>query len=139
MRVRRSSLALLFAVLSPAAARADAASVAPLGVGGIAAVGGQAVYQHVCQGCHMPGGTGAVGAAAFPAFAGNPKLASPQYPAYIVLNGYGGMPWFNGALSDTQIADVVNYIRTHFGNHWTNNLTAAAVAKMRGPVPISEQ
>ncbi len=100
---------------------------------------GAALYQHVCQGCHQPGGRGAVGAGAFPALAGNPKLAAAGYPISMVLNGNGGMPWFNGQLSDTQIADVVNYVRTHFGNAYTDAVTPADVAAARGPVPVVER
>jgi hypothetical protein len=29
------------------------------------------------------------------------------------------------------VADVVNYIRTHFGNHYTDKVTAAEVKTMR--------
>jgi mono/diheme cytochrome c family protein len=105
----------------------------------IDAANGAAIYQHVCQGCHMPGGKGAVGAAAFPALAHNPKLATSGYPIYMVLNGNGGMPWFNGALSDTQIADVVNYVRTHFGNDYKDAVAPADVAAARGPVPTLER
>ncbi len=100
---------------------------------------GAAVYQHVCQGCHMPGGRGAVGAGMFPALAGNAKLADAGYPIYMVLNGNGGMPWFNGALSDAQIADVVNYVRTHFGNDYKDRVTAAQVAALQGAVPTLEK
>jgi len=102
-------------------------------------VSGADVYQHVCQGCHMPDGKGAVGSGArFPAFAGNPKLADAGYPVYVVLNGFGGMPWFNGHLSDEQIANVVNYIRTSFGNHYTDMVKASDVAAHKPPVPSAE-
>jgi mono/diheme cytochrome c family protein len=105
----------------------------------IDAANGAAIYQHVCQGCHMPGGKGAIGAAAFPALAHNAKLAASGYPVYMVLNGNGAMPWFNGALSDAQIADVVNYVRTHFGNDYKDAVTPADVAAVRGPVPTLER
>jgi mono/diheme cytochrome c family protein len=120
------------------AALADAASIST--GGGIAEGNGQAVYQHVCQGCHMPDGKGAVGSGAgFPAFAGNKKLENSGYPVYVVLNGLGGMPWFNGALSDAEVAGVVNYIRTHFGNSYTDPVKAADVAAVRGPAPTVER
>jgi mono/diheme cytochrome c family protein len=120
----------------PAHAWADAATVAK---GGVTAVTGAEVYQHVCQGCHMPGGRGAVGAAAFPKLADNPKLAVSGYPVSMVLNGNGGMPWFNGTLSNEQIAAVVNYVRTHFGNHYSDAVSPADVAAVRGPTPIMER
>jgi mono/diheme cytochrome c family protein len=123
-------------LLLPSQALADAATV---NTSAIAAKNGAAVFQHVCQGCHMPGGVGAVGAGRFPALAHNAKLATAGYPISMVLNGNGGMPWFNGALSDSQIADVVNYVRTHFGNNYTDMVTAADVAAVRGPVPTLER
>ena len=55
---------------------------------------GEALYADICQGCHMPGGVGAVGAGAYPALARNPKLASPGYPLTLVVNGRNGMPPF---------------------------------------------
>lgn len=100
---------------------------------------GAQIYQHVCQGCHMKGGTGATGAASFPAFAHDPRLAGAAYPIYMVLNGNGGMPWFNGVLSPAQIAAVVTYIRTSFGNNYSTPVTAAAVAAMAGPPPVAER
>ncbi|GCE82000.1 cytochrome c [Komagataeibacter diospyri] len=101
---------------------------------------GEDVYRHVCQGCHMPDGKGAVGAGAqFPAFASNAKLQGSGYPVYVIMNGYGGMPWFSGTLKDDQIASVVNYIRTHFGNHYTDTVTPADVAAQRPAVQQKEQ
>ncbi len=115
---------------------ADSATVSNRG---ISADSGAAIYQHVCQGCHMPGGRGAVGAGAFPRLAGNPKLAVSGYPVSMVLNGHGGMPWFSGLLNDVQIADVVNYVRTHFGNAYTDAVAPADVAAVRGPTPVLER
>ena len=80
-----------------------------------------------------------MGAGAFPALAGNKKLAEAGYPVSVVLNGYGGMPWFNGQLTDTQVADVVNYIRTHFGNAYADMVTPADVMAAKGPAPVMER
>ena len=114
-------------------------SATGLGPKAVSGGSGAAVYQHVCQGCHMPGGTGAVGAGAFPRLAGDPKLEQAGYPIYMVLNGHGGMAWFNGMLTNAQIADVVNYIRTHFGNTYQDSVTVADVAASQGPVPTMER
>ncbi len=103
---------------------------------------GEQTYRQICQGCHMPDGRGAVGAGRYPAFAGNPTMASASYMAVTILAGRRDMPSFkpgahNGmffrsaALSDPQIAGVVNYIRTHFGNHYTDVLTSDEVATLR--------
>jgi mono/diheme cytochrome c family protein len=34
------------------------------------------------------------------------------------------------ALTDAQIADVINYVRTHFGNHYTDTITADDIEAM---------
>jgi mono/diheme cytochrome c family protein len=77
---------------------------------------GEALYADICQGCHMPEGVGAVGAGTYPALARNPKLATTGYPLFLVIRGRKGMPPFGKLLTDQQVAAVVNYIRTHFGN-----------------------
>src|SRR5689334_4334296 len=78
--------------------------------------GGEALYKSICQDCHLAGGRGAEGAGHYPALAKNPKLTEPGYPISVVTHGLKSMPAFGVAMSDQQIADVVNYIRTHFGN-----------------------
>ena len=64
----------------------------------------------------MPDGKGAKGAGMYPALAHSAKLGSPAYPQYVVLHGVRGMPGFGKWLNDEQIAAVVNYVITHFGN-----------------------
>jgi mono/diheme cytochrome c family protein len=49
------------------------------------------------------------------------------------------MPWFNGTLTDAQIAMVVTYIRTHFGNDYQAPVTTAFVASAHGPAPVMER
>lgn len=92
---------------------------------------GAALYSNICQGCHMADGRGAVGAGTYPALAGDDKLASAGYPIAIVVNGQKGMPGFAAMLSDDQIAEVVTYVRTHFGNHYTDAVSAGDVAPAR--------
>jgi mono/diheme cytochrome c family protein len=94
--------------------------------------GGEALYRAVCQGCHMPNGQGASGAGAYPALAGNVHLEASGYPVLMVLNGHGAMPSFANALTDLQIADVVTYVRSHFGNTYADPVTPAAVKAARG-------
>lgn len=88
---------------------------------------GPSIYRNICQGCHMPDAKGAVGAGHYPALAGDPNLASAVYPAIVVANGLRSMPPFAGMLDDEQIAAVVNYVRTHFGNDYKDSITAATV------------
>ena len=78
--------------------------------------GGEAVYNSVCAGCHMSQGEGAFGAGEYPALASNDLLAGAAYPIHLVVNGQGAMPPFGGVLDDRQVADVVDFIRSSFGN-----------------------
>jgi mono/diheme cytochrome c family protein len=94
---------------------------------------GEEVYRMVCQACHMAGAVGAVGAGTFPALASNPRLAAPGYGIYIVENGRGGMPGFKGVLTPAQTADVLTYLRSHFGNSYSPPVTAADIEAGRRP------
>ena len=118
-------------------ARADvAANVAGAGT---TSLDGQVIYTQVCQGCHQANARGAAGAGVIPALAGNPKLQNAGYPVYVVLNGKGGMPWLGTMLNDAQVASVVSYVRSHFGNHWDDLVKPDDVAAVRGPAPTPEK
>jgi len=92
---------------------------------------GAALYRAICQGCHMPDARGARGAGMYPALAANPKLASAAFPVLTVLGGRRGMPGFADSLSDDQVAEVVNYVRSHFDNRFADGVTSADVARLR--------
>lgn len=94
---------------------------------------GRGLYYAICAGCHMPDAKGAVGAGAYPALAADPNLASAGFPIYMVLYGRKAMPGFGGLLADAQVAAVVNYIRTQFGNHYKDTVTPAEVKDARQP------
>jgi mono/diheme cytochrome c family protein len=79
----------------------------------------------------MPDARGAQGAGMYPALAANPKLASAAFPALTVLQGRRGMPALGDSLSDEQVAEVVNYVRSHFDNRFADALTADDVARLR--------
>jgi mono/diheme cytochrome c family protein len=123
-----------------AAAATHAGGPALLSGAELAHADGEQVFRHVCQGCHMPDATGARGAGEYPALAGDPRLASARYMAATVLFGRRNMPSFSVetrlhgfealthvGLDDGQVAGVVNYVRTHFGNHYGDALTAEDV------------
>src|SRR5436190_4957297 len=117
-------------------ALADTAAPAPpprplRGGGMFPMQGGQAIYQGVCQGCHMPNAKGAVGAGMYPALANDAKLEEAGYPLGVILSGQKAMPPLGALLTDAQIADVVNYIRTHFGNRYSDKVTPDLVKTMR--------
>ncbi|WP_420963163.1 c-type cytochrome [Brucella sp. IR073] len=92
---------------------------------------GAALYADSCQACHMDKGQGAAGAGRYPALADNPNLAESSYPVYIVLHGLDGMPPVGQMMSDAQVAAVINYVRTHFGNNYKDAVTARDVAAAR--------
>ena len=114
---------------APAASpvRADAAS-GSTDFGGAA---GQDLYNRVCAACHMPDAKGAEGAGFYPALAANPRLGSGGYPVYVVMNGMNGMPPLGELMTDEQVADVVNYVRTHFGNDYQDAVLPADVSALR--------
>lgn len=107
----------------------------------LAQADGHSIFTHICQGCHMPDAKGAHGAGTYPALAGDPALASARYMALVLINGRRDMPAFGShggvsfgrgvTLSDAQIASVTNYVRRHFGNHFSDTLTAADVTALR--------
>jgi mono/diheme cytochrome c family protein len=79
----------------------------------------------------MPDARGARGAGMYPALAANPKLTSAAYPALTVLQGRRAMPAFGDSLSDEQVAEVVNYVRSHFDNHFADTIKSEDVARLR--------
>ena len=101
------------------------------GRGGFTEQGGEAIFKNVCQGCHMPDAKGAVGAGMYPALAKKPKLEVAGYPIAVIVNGQKAMPALGGMFSDQQVADVTNYIRTHFGNNYKDKVTPADVKAAR--------
>jgi mono/diheme cytochrome c family protein len=147
MLVNRSAalcVAAMFFTLGAAFSSADTPTPVNLSSPTVVAASGEEVYSQICQGCHMPGGQGAVGAGHYPKLAGDPTLASWQYVATTVLGGRNGMPSFgvrpNGevvfgaaTLSDQEVADVVNYVRSHFGNRYRDKVTVSQVAGLPHP------
>jgi mono/diheme cytochrome c family protein len=128
MLLVRAGWVLSLLALSAASAFADTAGMRG---GGFALQGGEALYRGICQGCHMADAKGASGAGTYPALAGNPKLATASYVIHIVLKGQKGMPALGDNLSDVQVADVVNYVRTHFGNRFQGEVKPADVQALR--------
>jgi mono/diheme cytochrome c family protein len=103
---------------------------------------GAQIYAQICQACHMPAGQGAIGAGHYPKFAHNPAISSAPYMALTILGGRRNMPAFGYKdpgdsenesfiapvwLTNVQIANVINYVRTHFGNNYKDAITADEV------------
>jgi mono/diheme cytochrome c family protein len=119
------------ALLAVAALGAPAARSQEIFAGKFPQQTGEDLFSNICQGCHMPDAKGAIGAGAYPALASNPRLAAAIYPITVVLHGQRAMPPFGASLSDEQVASVINYVRTHFGNRYRDLITPAAVSARR--------
>jgi cbb3-type cytochrome c oxidase subunit III len=97
------------------------------GKAGAASADGKTVYLAKCAACHQATG---LGGGPFPPLAGNPDVIADNTEPLIttLLNGrtgaiqvnghpYGGvMPAWKGQLSDAEIAAVLSYIRSAWGN-----------------------
>ena len=92
---------------------------------------GEALYNATCAGCHMPDGKGAQGAGHYPALADNPAVEAAPYVILNVLHGRKAMPSFGDEMNDDQVAAVVNYTRTHFGNRFAGSVTPSQVRSLR--------
>jgi mono/diheme cytochrome c family protein len=95
----------------------------------------QTLYLENCSACHKPNGAGVKGA--FPALVGDAAVnGDAAGAAGVVLNGRGGMPTFKADLTDAQIADILTYVRSAWGNK-ARPITAAEVAAIRAQGPKS--
>ena len=101
---------------------------------------GAKIYSTNCSGCHGAQGTGTPGA--FPPLAGNDVVTGPPDKViHILLYGLNGaitvggkpyngvMPPWKGQLSNADIANVITYIRSSWGNK-ASAVTEADVAKV---------
>ena len=128
--------ALLAAALaSPALAQGDAPGGGPTGAAGPKPMSGEQIFHETCAACHMHDAKGATGAATVPALAANPKMGTAAYPILVVLIGKGVMPGFAPYLSNAQMASVITYVRTSFGNSYPAPVTEAEVARLAAAKP----
>ncbi|MCE2969953.1 MAG: cytochrome c [Burkholderiales bacterium] len=95
------------------------------------------LYMDNCGGCHRAKGAGLPGV--FPPLAGNGAVVAPD-PINVIhavlaglppRNGYVPMPGFAAQLTDAQIAEIANYVRSSWGNTTAPNATAAMVRNER--------
>jgi mono/diheme cytochrome c family protein len=78
---------------------------------------GRELYIQECAHCHQIHGEGY--AHVYPPLAGNPivTLHNPEPTIEIVLYGRGSMPPFRNELGPEDIAKIISYIRTAWGNN----------------------
>jgi mono/diheme cytochrome c family protein len=92
-----------------------AALAACVGLAHADTMDGKSLFAKNCAACHQPSGRGIPGA--FPALAGNVFVqGAPGDVATVLLKGRGGMPDFSGSLDDDEIARVLTYVRSSWGN-----------------------
>jgi alcohol dehydrogenase (quinone), cytochrome c subunit len=109
---------------------------------------GARIYLDNCAACHRPDGVGYE--LVFPRLAGNPvvQAGNPQSLISIVLDGSQTprtartpaqftMPRFAWRLSDKDVADVVNFVRTSWGNS-ASPVSSGDVAKMRESLQVRQ-
>jgi mono/diheme cytochrome c family protein len=114
---------------------------AAVAAGGAAAAPNGAELFTRCAACHQATGLGVPGA--YPPLAGSEWLDNnPEVPIRIVLHGLQGpitvkntnfnsaMTPFGDQLSDAEIAAIITYERSSFGNH-ASSITAEQVASVR--------
>ncbi len=94
------------------------------------AVDGAALYAENCASCHGANGQGQ--GDIFPALAGNANLADTDLALNTVIHGREGtaMPVWGDQMNDEQIAAVINYIRSAWGNDF-GSVTPEDVAAKR--------
>ena len=106
-----------------------AATLGALMAGPSLAADGEHMFLQTCAACHKPTGLGVPGA--FPALAGDKfVLGDPKDPIGRVLNGRGGMPSFANDLSDADVATILTYVRSAWGNK-AKPVTPQMVAALR--------
>lgn len=97
---------------------------------GAEAEDGRALFAENCAACHRVNGAGVPGA--FPALAGSKLVVGdPRAAAKVILAGRGGMPAYQGEMSDAELASVLTYIRGAWGNK-AKPVQVAEVAAVRG-------
>jgi len=106
--MKRHILTLAALLATACGAQAQAPATAP-------AADGKTLFAKNCAACHQASGKGIPGA--FPALAGNGFVqGAPDDVATVLLKGRGGMPDFSGSLDDADIAQVLSYVRSSWGN-----------------------
>ena len=101
------------------------------------ASGGADAYLSNCASCHRPDGKGIEGVVPSLVNNGAVRAKGPQDVIRVVLGGlpalnnYAPMPAAGAIVSDQEIADIVNYVRTAWGNGAPANAEPGMVEKLR--------
>ena len=111
---------------------------------------GASLYVDSCAACHKTDGSGYQ--RFYPALRGNPVVMADDPTSLIHIVLVGGtlpgvqgaptaitMPAFGWRMNDSQVADVVNFIRSSWGNGVKSNVTAQDVAAMRKDEAVQDK
>ena len=118
---------------------------AAVSVAAASAARGAVLYSNNCAACHGTQG-GGMAPKMVPNLAGNDSVTA-AYPYNVigaVLSGLDAwtdvpMPSFATQLSDQNIADIANYVRTSWGNKGVPNATPGMVAALRKRAGVAEK
>ena len=102
---------------------------------------GASLYLDHCASCHQAQGRGIPGV--FPPLAGNGVVVAPDAANMLKVvlggvparGGYIQMPAFAPQLDDTDVAAIINYARTRWGNGAAPNVTPLMASKVRDSLP----
>jgi mono/diheme cytochrome c family protein len=134
-RIARLAIVLVTSTLAGAASSSagdTSATSAPMSRGWkFTEQGGAELFSNICAACHQVDAKGAVGAGAYPPLAEDEKLASADFMLTVLLSGLKSMPSVGDMMSDAQVADVINYVRGHFGNSYLDSISTADVSAAR--------
>lgn len=90
---------------------------------------GEALFRANCAECHQLSGQGI--ANVYPALAGSETvLGSGLDVALVMIIGRGEMPSFSGVLDSTEMAAIINYVRSSWGNSGTP-VSAEAIEQLQ--------
>jgi nicotinate dehydrogenase subunit B len=148
LRAMAHYLAALGPTVTPEAEAARATEVSTRSAGAMMASAGSGarIYQGACAACHEPGALPQFGVQPNLAFNTNLQSGSPDNLIRTILegiqaparDGLGAMPGFAQSLNDSQVADLVGFLRRHYApNQETWPELPQAIARLRASAPGS--
>jgi hypothetical protein len=99
-------------------------------------ISGKQIYTDNCESCHGADGKGVAGIAPSLVGAGSTAGAEPQTAIRAVLQGFeptgqwGVMPSFARVFNSGEVSDVVNYVRTAWGNNGGGRVDPSLVTSL---------
>ena len=129
----KGAMVIVAALVAAATAPSRAQTGAPAAA--TTAPDGKALFLKNCAACHQANGKGIPGA--FPPLAGS-KFATGAHAdvATVLLKGRGGMPDFSENISDADMAAILTYVRSSWGNQ-ADALTEAEVLALRDALGVA--